>query len=59
MDVIIWINWAVKSIQQEASVEEIRSAARKAGMRTLQEDGMEKAASGLTSAKEALQVTSE
>ena len=46
-----------KLVDQQAFIEEIYSAARKAGMRTLKEDGMKKAASGITSVEEVLRIT--
>lgn len=45
-----------KLVAQQASTEEIRSAARKAGMKTLLEDGMAKVASGITSVEQVQRV---
>jgi type II secretory ATPase GspE/PulE/Tfp pilus assembly ATPase PilB-like protein len=39
-------------ILRRASEDELREAARRAGMRTLMEDGIAKAAQGLTTLKE-------
>ena len=42
-----------KLVEQQASAEEIRSAARRAGMKTLREDAMAKVALGIITAEEA------
>jgi type II secretory ATPase GspE/PulE/Tfp pilus assembly ATPase PilB-like protein len=47
-----------KLVQQQASAEEIGAAARKAGMKTLREDGMAKVALGITSVEQVRQVVS-
>jgi type IV pilus assembly protein PilB len=45
-------------IASHASEQEIKAAARRAGMRTLLEDGIDKAAAGLTTLEEVLRVVS-
>ena len=47
-----------KLVAQQASTEELRSAARKGGMRTLLEDGMAKVALGITSVEAVQQAVS-
>lgn len=47
---------AVREAVVQKEVEAIRTAARKAGMRTLLEDGMRRAAEGITSVNEVLRV---
>jgi type II secretory ATPase GspE/PulE/Tfp pilus assembly ATPase PilB-like protein len=44
---------------QKASVDEIRKAALKAGMKTLREDGLAKVKKGVTSQEEVFRVTQE
>jgi general secretion pathway protein E len=44
-------------ITAHASVDQIREAARRSGMKTLWEDGLSKALSGQTSLEEVLRVT--
>jgi len=44
-------------ISRNASLDDIRHAAREQGMRTLQEDGLEKITAGLTTVEEVMRVT--
>jgi type II secretion system protein E len=46
-----------KMVVARASTDEIRAEARKEGMRTLREDGLEKAKAGITTIEEVLRVT--
>ncbi len=48
-----------KLIANKASLDEIRQAVLKTGMRTMREDGLEKVGKGLTSQEEVLRVTQE
>lgn len=57
---ILDVNHNIKEmIKPEMSVEELRKAARQAGMKTMFEDGIEKAEAGLTSVEEVMRVIME
>jgi general secretion pathway protein E len=46
-------------VMQHAGMGELEEAARKAGMRTMYEDGLQKAMAGITTIEEVLRVTQE
>ena len=57
---ILDVNHNIKEmIKPEMSVEELRKAAREAGMKTMFEDGIEKAEAGLTTLEEVMRVIME